>query len=270
MADRDDSSPPRQADAGAPFRRSLIGWTLAYWAIVYLLLTLRSFAVGHPYLAVQAALRIAMILIGLASCGAIYVLLKRVDEHPLQIRIAVAAAASVMATFVFSASAYILYVIIPGIWRVDVGAIASIGYYSFQFIWIFPTWILIYFYLKYRADAARPRDERAFAQEFWARHLGRQVRVAVADVDWIEAEGDYVRLHIADRSYLIRSTMGNIARRLDPVAFVRIHRRSIVARRTIVSIRRAENGNAKVELATGVMLPVGRSYAHSLKANGTG
>ena len=267
MRERVDPSSRPPAEARAELRRSLIGWTLAYWAVVYLLLTLRSFAVGYPNLLAQAALRIAMVLLGLAACGAIHALLSRLDRQRLPIRIAAATAGSALATLVFSAAAYTLYVLIPGIWQVDYSMIAGIGYYSYQFIWIFPTWILIYFYLRHRADATRPPMARAYAHEFWARHLGRQVRVSVDDVEWIEAEGDYVRLHIADRSYLIRSTMGSIARRLDPSAFVRIHRRSIVARRNIVCIRRTENGNPQVELTTGTLLAVGRSFARSLKPN---
>ena len=270
MPDQDDSLFGRKPEAEVRFRRSLIKWTITYAAVLYVLLTLRSLAIGNPYLGLQAALRIPMILIGIALCGAIHVLLTKVEARPLKARLAVAAAAAAAATLAFSTAAYILYLVIPGIWPDERGVIPSLGYYSFQFMWIFPVWIVIRFYLRYQIDADDRRREDGFVEEFWPRHLGRQIRVAVEDVEWIEAERDYVRLHVADRSYLIRSTMRHIARRLDPHAFVRIHRRSIVARRAVMCIHRSQAGTASVELRSGVVLPVGRSYASGLKANGFG
>ncbi|HEX6587407.1 MAG TPA: LytTR family DNA-binding domain-containing protein, partial [Longimicrobiales bacterium] len=72
--------------------------------------------------------------------------------------------------------------------------------------------------------SGRPR----FASRLMVRLRDRIHFVRTEDVDWFEAAGNYVRLHVADRSHLIRSTMSAIEERLDPQQFVRIHRSTIV------------------------------------------
>ena len=52
--------------------------------------------------------------------------------------------------------------------------------------------------------------------------------VPVEQVDWIEAAADYVRIHTASRTYLLRYAIGHLEARLDPAVFVRVHRATIV------------------------------------------
>src|SRR3712207_5452405 len=63
------------------------------------------------------------------------------------------------------------------------------------------------------------RDRRILIKD-----RGRVVIIDEADVDWVEAEGDYVRIHAAGRGHLLRETMSAMADRLDPTHFARIHR----------------------------------------------
>ena len=242
------------------FRRLLATVTLAYWLLIYAVLTLRSFVVGNPRLDVQALLRIPMVLLGLALCAAIYLVLRRVDERSLRVRIAVAATSVALATEIFGAAAYYFYYVAVDLWPPTRSFAFSIGYYTFQFLWIFPLWLGLLFYLRHRFEAAGRSKESDYDTEFWPKHLDRRVRVAAEDILWIEAEGDYVRLHLADQSYLLRSTMRSIARRLDPETFVRIHRRYIVARMAIGSASRRPDGRLMVQLLSGPNLPAGRSY----------
>jgi len=251
--------------AEARFDRTLVRWTICYWFAVYVLLTLRSITAGHPHLGTQAMLRVPMIAIGIGFCALIHVLLQRFDARTLEVRAFVALAASIVSTFAFSVAAYLLFVVLPGIWADEVGFVVTVSYFAFQILWIFPAWTLLRYYFQLRSEVALVPDEAGFIDEFWPKHLGRLVRVAAADIDWIEAEGDYVRLHAAGHSYLIRSTLGGIAARLDPAEFIRIHRRHIVARKAIVSMTRDHGGRLSIGLTNGTTVPAGRSYARGLK-----
>ena len=94
---------------------------------------------------------------------------------------------------------------------------------------------------------------------------GRHTSVPLADVRWIEAEGDYVRLHTADgRSHLLRETMGSLAARLDASAFVRVHRSTIVAAAALREVRTLGHGDAEVVLDDGTTRRVGRAYRDAL------
>ncbi len=89
--------------------------------------------------------------------------------------------------------------------------------------------------------------------------------VSVDRIDWIEAAGDYVRLHLGDRSHLHRETMYRLARRLDPVEFVRIHRSAIVRLDRIDAVRFDERGGPHVVLADGTEHSLSRSGRRRLE-----
>ena len=86
-----------------------------------------------------------------------------------------------------------------------------------------------------RARKSAPRDLRALF--FSVKKRDRTILVAVRDVDWIEAEGKYVRLHVKEQSYLVRDAIAAVEERLDGKQFVRIHRSTIVNLRRVTEIR---------------------------------
>jgi two-component system LytT family response regulator len=88
--------------------------------------------------------------------------------------------------------------------------------------------------------------------------------VRVADVDWWETDGNYVRLHVGGASHLIRSTAASIEPQLDPRAFIRIHRRYIVNVERIVEVQPWFAGDAVAVLRTGAKLRVSRTYRERL------
>jgi two-component system LytT family response regulator len=65
---------------------------------------------------------------------------------------------------------------------------------------------------------------------------GRMVPIEVSAIDWIQAEGDYARVHAAGKSYLVARSMSDLERRLDRDRFPRIHRSAIVNRDRIKEI----------------------------------
>jgi two-component system response regulator AlgR len=116
--------------------------------------------------------------------------------------------------------------------------------------------------------AARSSEQR-YAQEFWVPNRGELTRVAVADIDRIEAERDYMRLHAGSRSWLIHETIGALEARLDPALFIRLHRSAIVRRDRITRLAHDGQGNWTAELLGGEQLRIGRTYLASVRASVT-
>lgn len=102
--------------------------------------------------------------------------------------------------------------------------------------------------------------------EFWVPHRSELVRIAAGDIDRIDAERDYVRLHVGDRSYLMLHTIQGLEDRLDPDRFIRLHRSTIVRRDRIAGLRHDGLGVWSAELADGTMLRIGRTYLARAKA----
>jgi two-component system LytT family response regulator len=90
--------------------------------------------------------------------------------------------------------------------------------------------------------------------------------VAVASVDYFEAESNYVRLRVGDQSYLIRDTLTNLAERLNPAQFVRVHRSLIIQTSRIVEAESLFAGEYVLFLSTGRRLTSGRTYRAAVQA----
>ena len=101
---------------------------------------------------------------------------------------------------------------------------------------------------------AHPRRERLMV-----RSGARVVFIEVRQVDWVEAEGNYVRLHVGEESHLIRDTMHAVEARLGS-QFVRIHRSRIANTDKVQELRIASNGEYEIVLRTGRTLRVSRLY----------
>ena len=113
------------------------------------------------------------------------------------------------------------------------------------------------------ATAAPPSP---WLDEFWASDLTGLVRIASRDIDRVSAERDYMRLHVAKRSWLIHHSMAALEEGLDPELFVRLHRSAIVRRDFIAGFSRNASGRWIARLADGEEQPVGRLYADQVRA----
>jgi hypothetical protein len=256
----------RDPAAQQAFCRSLIGWTCAFWAVAYVLLTIRSVVGAQGNLGFQAVLRVPMMLIGIGICAALYPLLIRIDELPLRAKIPLAGLAAILGALLFSISVYFVFFVWSHRWQPEPTVIAQLARGMFEFIWIFVAWVALFQFVRNRAVVApTPPKEQTFVTELWARQLNQQVRIPVDSIERIESEGDYARVHVGDRSFLIRSTMQRLEDSLDPAQMVRVHRRAIVARGTIVAVRRRPDGRLAAQLASGAIVPVGRNYAQRLQ-----
>jgi two-component system LytT family response regulator len=89
--------------------------------------------------------------------------------------------------------------------------------------------------------------------------------VLVEDIEWIGAAGEYTELHVRGRSHLLRETMSSLHGRLDPSAFLRIHRSRIVRTRCIVELRSVDNREHTITLTDGSEHRSSRTYAPELE-----
>ncbi len=120
--------------------------------------------------------------------------------------------------------------------------------------------------------AAYEQALRRFVQPtpgYWkditVRSVGRMDRVSLADVRWIETAGNYVELHTPQRTFLHRSTLAELERYLDPADFLRIHRRILVRRGEMVTLRQGQDGGTVVVLAGGRELAVSERYGAAVR-----
>ena len=90
--------------------------------------------------------------------------------------------------------------------------------------------------------------------------------IRTADVDWLETDGNYIRLHVGGSSHLLRMTAAAIEPQLDPRAFIRVHRRYIVNVDRIVEVQPWFAGDAVLVLRNGAKLRVSRTYRERLHA----
>lgn len=88
------------------------------------------------------------------------------------------------------------------------------------------------------------------------------------EIDWIEAEGDYMKFHVGAKAHLMRETMARLEQRLDPRRFVRIHRSTIVNLDRVRKLTPSLAGDYIVVLQDGTKLKLSRGYQDRLQAVG--
>lgn len=118
-----------------------------------------------------------------------------------------------------------------------------------------------------RAGEVRPRSPSGGPlRELWVPYRSEMVRIDTAAIEWIEAERDYMRLHLGQRSYLLHMTITTLEQRLDPAGFVRLHRSAIVRRDLIERFQRDRAGSWTAILRNGRTMRVGRSHLRAARA----
>ena len=114
---------------------------------------------------------------------------------------------------------------------------------------------------------APPEDKASdHAQEFWVPHRSEMIRIAAQDIDRIEAERDYMRLHVGQRSFLLHQTITELERRLDPADFVRLHRSTIVRRERISRLSHDGMGVWHAVMEDEERIRIGRTYLPNARA----
>lgn len=105
------------------------------------------------------------------------------------------------------------------------------------------------------------RSQSDYVQRLTVACNGRILFVAVAEIDWIEAEGNYARIHVRRKVYDVRETLQALMEKLDPRDFVRIHRSTIVNMKRVQQVQPWFQGSHIVLLQSGEELRMSR-YQH--------
>jgi two-component system LytT family response regulator len=112
-------------------------------------------------------------------------------------------------------------------------------------------------------EKMRPPQVR-FLKRVMIKESGRLFLLSTADIDWVEASGNYVRLHVGATSHLLRETMNRLEGRLDPERFLRIHRCTIVNIERIKELQPWFHGDHIVILRDDRQLTMSASYREKL------
>lgn len=116
------------------------------------------------------------------------------------------------------------------------------------------------------ADTDGQSDDPAYLERLTIDLPGKVRVIPVQDIRYVTAEGAYVKIHTAEETYLLRERMHVLEDRLDPSAFARIHRSTIVRLDLVETVRHRSGGDYTVRLETGEELDVSRSRRKDLLA----
>jgi len=139
-------------------------------------------------------------------------------------------------------------------------------------------WIVVVIYA-YRFIVVRLRGEATVIgigedtqvpdkpERLLVKKIGKEFIIKIEDIEWIEASGNYMNLHIKDKVYPLRETMSNLEKKLNPNRFARIHRSSIVNLDCVKEIQPLDSGDFQLTLNTKQTLKLSRRYREKVKSN---
>jgi two-component system LytT family response regulator len=120
--------------------------------------------------------------------------------------------------------------------------------------------------LEERERAERPATAKPYLTRLMIKLANRVVLLKVNEIDWIEADGNYAKLHVGRKAHLLREKMHDLEAQLDPNKFVRIHRSAIVNLDRIKEMHPHFNGDYIVVLEDGSQLKLSRTRREQLES----
>ncbi|OOG58239.1 LytTR family transcriptional regulator [Rhodanobacter sp. B05] len=114
-------------------------------------------------------------------------------------------------------------------------------------------------------DDGHPTEPVERPERFLVRKLGREFLLNAGEIEWLQASGNYVNLHVRGRDYPLRTTMAAIEGRLNPACFVRVHRSYFVNLDYLAQIEPLETGDARLTLRDGATIPCSRRHRTALR-----
>jgi two-component system LytT family response regulator len=109
-------------------------------------------------------------------------------------------------------------------------------------------------------------EERKYSERLIVKSSGRVFFVRTEEIDWVEASGNYVKIHTKSDAHLLRESMKNMEAKLDPKTFVRIHRSAIVNIDHIKELEPWFHGEYIVIMRDGTRLTASRVFSDRLSA----
>jgi two-component system, LytTR family, response regulator len=120
--------------------------------------------------------------------------------------------------------------------------------------------------LEARAVAEGGSSAPAYASRLMVKSASRTIFLRVEEIDWIEADDYYAKLHVGPKSHLLRETMASLEQRLDPERFFRVHRSAIVNLDRIKEMQPLFRGEHVLILQDGTRLKLSRGRLDKLEA----
>jgi two-component system LytT family response regulator len=120
---------------------------------------------------------------------------------------------------------------------------------------------------QFEEGAANDAEAGGFSDRIMVKSSGEIFFLKPSEIDWIEAEGDYMKFHVGGKSHLMRETMARLEARLDPKRFVRIHRSTIVNLDSVRKLSPSFVGEYAVVLGDGTKLKLSRGYQDRLQTH---
>jgi two-component system LytT family response regulator len=114
-------------------------------------------------------------------------------------------------------------------------------------------------------DQTMQRAQVTYETRFLVRTGRRVAIVPVEDIDWIEAAGDYVTLHVGNKSHMLRQTMNRLEVQLDPDHFIRVHRSAMVRASRICELESLPNREYLLRLSDGTKVRTSRRFSDRIE-----
>lgn len=115
-----------------------------------------------------------------------------------------------------------------------------------------------------RHAVVAPSNPADTIDRFLVKTDGRILFFEASEIEWMEAASNYVEIHTGSQSYLVRHTMNELEKKLNPKQFLRIHRSFIVNLAKIRGVQPCNSGEYMVRLQNGKELPSSRGYRDNL------
>ena len=103
-------------------------------------------------------------------------------------------------------------------------------------------------------------------ERFAVRQRGKEIMVEMADIDWVEASGNYAILHVGGDRFEIRSSLTKLEGELDPKRFVRVHKSHVVNITRVAEVTPWISGDWRIRLQDGAEVNLSRRYRQRFEA----
>lgn len=120
--------------------------------------------------------------------------------------------------------------------------------------------------LEERSTVPERRQVVKTADRVAVRSNGRVVFLKVNEIDWVEASDNYVCLHVGKETHVVRETMNELEKRLDPALFIRVHRSAIVNLDRVKELQPWFRGDYRVVLSDGTELTLTKTHREKLES----
>lgn len=261
----------------------------SFWSLLYLLMTVRASLVDNELFEFMSMRRLVTTLVGTVLFCLTLQSLKKLQLRSLSHRLAVTAISGCLASLTLGATR-----LIYGRLLTPSGGkflVSPAGSARWALVWFgyFLACVFLYFLVQTERSArltGLKENGSALEQEvdirdksaadllairspegIWADRGRNHVRVAIDNIQWVEADRDYLKIHDANGVAIVRMTMASMEQKLDPALFARVHRSAICRIGAIETLEKRTTGAWVALLSEGRTIPVSRNFASRFRSD---